>query len=195
MSRKTGLTSQTRKVFIVIRKNIAINIDLIKSFCREYFDRYAFIEHKNHIKHDTGELEGIHYHIVGDYRTNKTPLSTRLNQIVKWFRFDNANGIEIEKYDTFEGCLQYLTHKNNPEKTQVDKSLIVHNLTQSDFDILYNAEIGNVITFDLLYSSCLYNKNIVGVIKDIGVGNYRIYRNVIWDIWNTLNNKEGFERK
>lgn len=194
MSKKTPLICQSTRAFIVIRKNKQIKLDTIKEFCQKYFTRYAFIEHKDHIKVDTGEIEGIHYHIVGDYKKGKTPFSTRLNEIQKFFNFDNANGLEIEKYDTFEGALQYLTHKNFPQKTQVSKDKIIHNLSTQDFEILYNAEIGNVITFDLIYDSCLFHNNIIDVIKAVGIGNYRIWRNVIWDIWNTLKDKDEFRK-
>lgn len=192
MSRKTPLTCQTKKVNIVIRKEKAIPLNKLKEFCIEYFERFAFIEHKNDIQPDTGELESVHYHIVGDYKFGKTPLSTRINQIVQFFRFDNANGIQIEQYHSFESSLQYLTHKNQSEKTQHSVEDIIHNLPQEEFNILYNAECGNVITFDLLFTSCMNANNIIEVIKQLGIGNYRIYRNVVWDIWNTLKEKEDY---
>lgn len=194
MSRKTPLTSQTTKLFIVIRKNKVIPISKLKEYCSNEFVRYAFVEHKNHIKPSTGDIEGVHYHIVGDAKLSKVRLSTRLNTICDFFKFENANGLEIEQYDTFEGALQYLTHKNQPDKTQLDKSCIVHNLSDSDFEILYNAEIGNVITFDLLYTSCINAKNIIEVIRELGIGNYRTYRNVIWDIWSTLKDKDDYHK-
>lgn len=195
MSRRTPLTSQTRKVCLVIRKNKKIPLSKIEEYCKNEFERYAFIEHENHIDVKTGEIEGVHYHIVGDMIGSKIALSTRLNTICKYFGFDNQNGLEIEQYRTFEGALQYLTHKNQPEKTQVDVSMIHHNLTKEDFEIFYNADIGNVITFDLLYASCISANNIVDVIKDLGIGNYRTWRQVVWDIWNTLNEKDDFIRK
>lgn len=183
MSRKTPLTCQSRKVCIVIRKNKDISLSKIKEYCVVNFERYAFIEHKGDILPSSGEVEGTHYHIVGDMIGSKIPLSTRLNTLVKFFDFDNENGIEIEQYKSFEGSLQYLTHKNQSDKTQHDKSDIIHNLSKEDFDIFYNAEIGNIITFELLYASVINANNIVDVIKDIGVGNYRTWRSVIWDMW------------
>jgi len=192
MGRKTPLTCQTTKVNIVIRKDKVLSLTKLKEFCNEYFGRYAFIEHKNDIQPDTCEIIPVHYHIVGDYKKGKTPLSTRINQIVQFFRFDNAYGIQIEKYYSFESSLQYLTHKNQSEKTQHNVEDIIHNLPEEDFNILYNAECGNVITFDLLYTSCLNANNVIEVIKQLGIGNYRVYRNVVWDIWNTLKEKEDY---
>ena len=195
MSRKTALTCQTKKINIVIRKGIKISKAKIKQYCEENFERYAFIEHDKDIKPDTAEVESVHYHIVGDFITSKTPLSTRLNTIVKFFGFDNANGIEIEQYRTFEGSLQYLTHKNQSEKTPHDKSEIIHNLSESDFNILYDADVGNVVTFDLIFTICAQANNIIDVIKEIGLGNYRMYRQVIWDVWNTINEREEYFKK
>lgn len=192
MSRKTSLTCQSRKVCIVIRKNKNIPLDKIKEYCANNFERYAFIKHEGDISPETGEIVPVHYHIVGDMLGAKIPFSCRLNTLAKFFGFDNIFGIEIEQYRTFEGSLQYLTHKNQSEKTPHDKSEIIHNLTDSDFEIFYNAEIGNVITFDLIYSACINANNIIEVIREIGISNYRIWRNVIWDIWNTLQNKADY---
>lgn len=195
MSRRKPLTCQSRKVCLVIRKGVEIKKEKIKEFCIEHFERYAFIEHKHDISPETGEIIPVHYHIVGDYKTAKTPFSTRLNDIVTFFRFDNANGIEIDQYNSFEGSLQYLTHKNQSEKTKHNESEIIHNLSEADFKILYNADIGNVVTFDLLYSVVFSANNIIDIIREIGIGNYRTWRAVIWDIWRTLQNDDAFINK
>lgn len=195
MSRKTPLTSQTRKVCIVIRKGISIPLAKIKEYCNNEFERYAFIEHKGDIKPDTGEVESCHYHIVGDFIGSKVALSTRLNTLAKFFKFDNLNGIEIEQYRTFEGALQYLTHKNQPTKTPHDKKDIIHNLSDSDFNIFYEANVGEVITAELVITICSNCNNIVDVIKEIGFATYCRYRSAIWDIWNCLNGKEECYKK
>lgn len=191
-SGKKPLTCQSRKVDIVIRKNKDIPLSKIKEYCQEYFEKWAFIEHKGDIQPSTGEVEGVHYHIVGDYRDSKVAFSTRLNQIADFFRFDNTNGIQIDMYRTFEGALQYLTHKNQTDKTPHKKEEIQHNLSKEDFDIFYNADIGSVITYELLYLACIQSKNIIEVIKSIGIGNYRTWRAVIWDIWNCLNGSSEY---
>jgi len=193
--KKKPLSCQSKHVCIVIRKGKTIPLEKIKEYCIENFERYAFICHENHIDASTGVIIPIHYHIVGDFIGSKIPFSTRLNTLCNFFKFDNLNGIEIDQYRTFEGSLQYLTHKNQLDKTQVSKDLIIHNLSEQDFEILYNADVGNVITFDLLYLSCYQANNIIDVIKELGIGNYKLYRNVIWDIWNCLNNKDDYYKK
>lgn len=191
MSAKKPLTCQSRKVDIVIRKNKEIPIEKIKAYCQKEFERYAFIEHKNDTK-PNGEIEGVHYHICGDMFGSKIAFSTRLNTLCEFFGFDNANGIEIDQYRTFEGALQYLTHKNFPEKIPHDKKEIYHNLSKEDFNIFYNADIGNVITFDLIFAACINAANIIDVIKELGISNYRMYRAVVWDIWRTLQKDEQY---
>lgn len=186
MSRSTSLTCQSKKVCIVIRKNKDIPLDKIKSYCDLYFDKYAFIEHKGDIKPESGEIEGTHYHIVGNFKASKVEFSTRLNTIVDYFHFDNANGLQIEMYKSLENSLQYLTHKNQPEKTPHNVADIITNIEKSEFDLLYTSDNGQVITFDKLYTLCLESSNIVEVIRDLGIGVYKSWRNVVWDIWNEL---------
>ena len=186
MSRSTSLTCQSKKVCIVIRKGISIDADKIKGYCDTYFEKYAFIEHLGDVKPDNGEIESVHYHIVGNFKASKVAFSTRLNDIVNYFGFDNAFGIEIDMYKSLENSIQYLTHKNQPEKTPHKVSDIVTNIEVSEFQLLYESDNGSVVTFDMLYSLCLESNNIIEVIKGLGIGQYKSWRNVIWDIWNEL---------
>ena len=186
MSRSTSLTCQSKKVCLVIRKNKALSIDKIKSYCDDFFSKYAFIKHEGDIDPSSGEVVPVHYHIVGDYKADKVPFSTRLNTLVDYFHFDNAIGIEIDKYKSLENSIQYLTHKNQSEKTPHNVSEVITNIEVSEFDLLYNADSGVVITFDKIYTLCLESANIIEVIRSLGIGPYKCWRNVIWDIWNEL---------
>lgn len=184
MSRKTPLSSQTKKLNIVIRKNKDISIARLKEYCNDTFSEWAFIEHRGDIEPVTKLVEGVHYHIVGNAKTSRVALSTRLNTICQYFHFDNADGVEIEQYISFEGSLQYLIHKNQPEKTQHDISEIITNLSPEELTLYLTSDIGNVITFDRLYASIMQANNIIDVIHDLGIKAYKDWRNVIWDIWN-----------
>lgn len=185
MSRSTSLTCQSVNVDLVIRKNKKIPIDKIKAYCEQYCSKYAFIEHEKDITSE-GIIEGTHYHLVLKYKASKVAFSTRLNEICNWFDFDNANGIQIDKILSLSKCLQYLIHKNNKEKTPHDIKDIIHNYDENEFNILMNSELEQVITFDLLFSIINNSSNIIEVIKELGIGNYRTWRNVVWDIWNEL---------
>lgn len=183
MSRRTPLTSQTRQLFIVIRVNKDLGKDKVKAYCDENFEQYAFIEHKDDINPNTKLVESLHYHIVGYAKGSRVALSTRLNTIVKFFKLDNSNGIEIEKYNDLCASIQYLLHMNNPEKTPHDISEVIYNYPKEEFELYLNAERSEVVTYDLLYSKILGAKTILDVIKALGLKHYKDNRNVIWDIW------------
>lgn len=185
MSRKLPLTSQTKKLFITIRKNKALPKERIDEYCKEYFEKYAWIEHKGDISPTTHEVEGDHYHIVADARDKGVSLATRMNTIVQYFRLDNADGIQVDGYGDIVRSMQYLCHLNNPEKTRHEIGEISHNYEKEEFLLIMNSDSGEIVTFDRLYSVCLESHNIIEVIKALGIKNYKDWRNVIWDIWKT----------
>lgn len=188
---KAPLTTQSRKVCIVIRNGVEISQAKLKEYCETRFERYAFIEHKDTYDED-GILIPVHYHITGDMIGSKVAFSTRLNDMVSFFRFKDATGIQIDKYKSLAKCIQYLTHKNQPHKTQLDKSLIVTNIDKNEFDLMYTSEDGAILTFDELYVLCLENTNIIGVIRALGLNLYRTWRNVVWDIFNAIPRNEKY---
>ena len=190
MRNKYPLTTQTTKLFIVIRKNKKISMDLIKSYCDEFLENYAFIEHKQDIDPLNAMVIPVHYHIVGNALKKKTPLSTHLNDIVRYFRFENANGIQIDKYDNYISALQYLVHKNNPEKTQHSLDEVITNIPVEEFNLYMASEQTEIISFDMVYSTCLKAKNIVDVIQAIGFKTYAKYRSTIHDIYFSIKQKQ-----
>lgn len=192
MSRRTPLDSQTTKLNIVIRKNKEISKSAIKNWCSDVFKEYAFIEHKDDIDPKTKTNEGVHYHIVGNAK-QRVRLVTRLNDIVRQFSLGDSNGIEIEAYRSFPASIQYLIHLNQKEKTQHDKSEIVSNISKEELLGYLQADTGELITFDRLYTSIMNAVNIIEIIKDLGIKSYKEYRNVIWDMWRTIRDIENVE--
>lgn len=186
------LDSQSRKVCIVIRKNKDRDINVVKNkikeFCDSEFYKYAYIMHEKHVN-EFGEVETTHFHIVGEYNTNKTRLSTRLRTIVQYFGFDNENGIQIEVLKSWVNSVQYLIHKNQPLKTQETSDKIVCNYDRKDLELELNATCDIVMTTDTLIAIVEGSNNIIEIIRELGLETYRRYRNVIWDIWNVLNHK------
>ena len=180
---KYPLTTQTTKLFIVIRKNMEISKEFIKAYCDEFLEQYAFIEHKGDIEPTTKLVEGTHYHIVGISKKKKTPLNTHLNDIVKFFRFDDSNGIQVDKYDNVVSAVQYLIHKNNPEKTQHKFEEITYKWDKEEFMLMMSSEQTEIISFDMVYSLCFTATNIVDVIKGLGFKTYHKYRSTIIDIY------------
>lgn len=191
MSRKCSLSTQTGKLFIVIRKAPSImekiDNDKVLNYCKTFGKEYAFILHDKDVEPVTGEVESKHYHIVMKAQNGDKRLSTHLNDIVSYFGFEDNNGICIEKYDSLEGSLQYLIHKNNPEKTQHKVSEIITNIDKGDLNTYLTVDLeSNEISFDRVSSICLESSNIIEVIKSLGIVNYQRYRATIWDIWNSL---------
>lgn len=183
---KATLECQSRKICLVIRKNKSIPLSKIQSYCEQEFEQYAFIEHKEDIHPVTKLVEPTHYHIVGNAKGSRIAFSTRLNTIVKFFKFENADGIEIDRYNSFVACLQYLCHINQKEKTPHDWKEIIHNLPAEEFQLYINADSGQVVTYDFLYVTILHARNILDVIKALGLKNYKDNRNTIWDMWKCI---------
>lgn len=193
MSRTCSLSTQTGKLFIVIRKDkdtmSRITNDLVLSYCRTFGKDYVFICHEHDIEPVTLLEETRHYHIVLNALAKDKRLSTHLNDLVSFFGFADNNGICIEKYDSYEGALQYLLHKNNPEKTQHDISELIYNIDRGDLETYLTIDLQNdTISFDRVYSICLSSGNIIEVIRQLGISNYQKYRATIWDIWQYLRN-------
>lgn len=190
-TKKIPLTSQVRDLFIVIRKNKQYPKDLIKSWCDEMFDKYAFIEHYDDVEPVTGLVEGCHYHIWAHVKDHGVPKSVHLNKIIKHFKMDDDNGICIEQIANKILAMQYLIHKNNPEKTQHKANEIVTNIEAGELNLMLTSETNATVSFDLIFTLCLSNKNISGVIKALGVSTFRTYRNVVWDIWNDVKSNKN----
>lgn len=183
------LDSQTRKVCLVIRKVTNKDIQVVKNHIKEYcdsnFEKYAYITHENHIN-ELGERETTHFHIVGIYNTAKVRLSTRLNDIIKFFHFENEIGIQIEPLKSWVNSIQYLIHKNQPDKTQESSDKIICNYDKEELLLELNATCDTVISFDYLIATIQCSNNIIEIIKSLGLENYRRYRQVIFDIYNEL---------
>lgn len=178
---KCSLATQTGKLFIVIRKNKAIAFSKIKEYCETFGKEFAFIEHKNDIDPITKAVIPVHYHIVMNAKDNRKRLATHLNDLSSFFGFHDNNGIEVDKYRTYESAIQYLIHKNNPEKTQHKINEVVSNIDKDELTTYMTMDT-MTISFDLVYSVCRNAHNIIDVIKSLGLSNYQKYRATIWDI-------------
>ena len=179
------MTTQTGKLFVVIRKNKAIDHEKIKSFCETYGKEYAFIEHTKDVDPLTGAIIPVHYHIVLNAKDNRARLSTHLNNISSFFGFKDNNGIEVDKYRSYESALQYLIHKNDKQKTPHDISEINTNIDKDELTTYLTLDTFTM-SFELVFSVCQRSRNIIDVIRSLGLSNYQRYRQTIWDIWNEL---------
>lgn len=192
--KKASLSCQTTKHFVVIRKNKAYPLDVLKNFLNDHYSQWALITHKNHKDPNSGEIIPIHYHYIGNYKKKRTPLSTALNQLAKALKSDK-NGLEIDQYQHIEGAIQYLTHKNNPEKTQMEFKDIIFNGWSKDELLTYYTTDDNSINFDRVLAVCKNYDSIIDVIREIGFSSYHKYRNTIRDIFTELHEEKSLKDK
>lgn len=166
---KSGLDTQTGKIWLIIRKNRPIDLVAFDIWVKSTFDEFAYIIHDGDISVDDDSVIPIHYHLVGNLKNqySNRRLSTTLNQLCKAIGETDGIGIQIEQYGSFASCLQYLTHKNYPEKTQHDAKEIVHNLAPKIFEQFYNVNLNVKIDFDYIYTKCLECGSKLEVIKDL----------------------------
>ena len=192
--RKATLTTQSAHWFITIRKNRDLAINILKMWCERYSgtEMYAFIEHKGDISVDTGEVEGVHYHIVINMESRHQKLAI-LNDLQRTFDLDNVFGIEVDTYDTFEGCLQYLTHQNEPQKTQHKRQEIITNIDKDTFNSILDTPIASNLTATSLIGYIKQCDNAVELMNLLGLGTFDHYLKTIKVIWKIVkgNNLEG----
>lgn len=185
-----NLTTQTAKINAVISLKdksynsikSAIMVDL-KEWCDVNCKMYAFIMHDSDIL-ETGEHKTNHIHLVALLNSNRCRLSTTLNNLSAATGVDTL-AISIDKCQDFNGSIQYLIHKNNDDKYQYDVNDIVTNLTDSELNIYLSAE-GDSISLESLIAVIKRYRSMIDIIRAVGLGVYRVYRNVIWDIYSEV---------
>lgn len=186
-NKKATLTTQSHHWFITIRKNIDLPINVLKMFCEQYTggEMYAFIEHKGDISPLTGEVEGVHYHIVmnSEGRPQKIKI---LNDLVKTFNLDNPFGIEVDTYDTFEGCLQYLTHQNEPAKTLHDRKEIITNIDSDTFNAILDTPLASKLNTGSLVAMIKASYNALDLATLLGLGTFDHYLRTIKVLWRVI---------
>ena len=99
---------------------------MVEDFCDRYTNtKYAYICHDKDTSPD-GAVP-THYHI---YFKFKSPV--HFPYLKEAFPYG-----DIEKARSGNACVQYLIHKNNPEKTQYSKDEVISNFTQDELEYLF----------------------------------------------------------
>ena len=176
-----NLTSKTKFVNIVVRKKdfkISDRDKYIRRWCEENCEYYAYIYHKEdlnleHIKEDE------HLHLVGILKKSIL-LSTTLNSFCEFLDIKTL-GVEIDKCNSVEGSIQYLIHKNDPQKTQHKKDEIVSNYDRKDLDSILETDCYN-ITPQRLRDMVKKASSNYELIEKLGIERYIRWRRVISDI-------------
>lgn len=175
-----GLEQRTKRVTgIVSIKGLEFNdlkpllVNYLSNACHEY----AFILHSLDTLED-GSIKTPHIHFCGNFKTVKR-LSTILGEV------SNVLGVSplavtISKYESFSACIQYLVHKNNPEKYQYFNDEIVTNIPSEEMDAFMEDDLK--FDGDTLIKMVLSSPDRVSLIRTLGLTRYRLYRNIIGDI-------------
>lgn len=187
-----SLTTQTAKINVIISLKDksydaikgAIMVDLL-NWCQAHCKMYAYILHDKDVL-DNGELKTPHIHLVALLNSNRCRLSTTLNNLSAVICV-NEMAITIDRCSDFNGSIQYLIHKNNNDKYQYNVLDITTNMPQGELDVYLNSNSG-CVSLESLVSIIKRHRNIVDIIRDVGLNNYRLYRNVIWDIYADIHN-------
>ena len=174
--------NQTKLFDIVIEysdlnnENI-IDFDLLRAVLSGSADFYAFILHDKDINELTGELKRPHIHIyVKTY--NRTRRLTYLKLLSRNLEID-PNRITIINADNEILRIQYMIHKNNPDKYQYESDHIITNNPEYVNQIL-SSDVPPRLTANLLIDivdQCNYNK--IAILQAIGLGNYTRFIRVI----------------
>lgn len=182
-----NLSTQTSKINAVLSLNNCTDINGVKEnlqlWCVSNCKMFAFILHDKD-KLDSGAPKTPHIHLVAVLNSSRLRISTTLNNISDAVKLSTM-AISIEKLNDINGSIQYLVHKNNADKFHYDINDIVTNLERTELDIYMTSE-NDAISLETLITIVKRNTRIVDIIRDVGLQNYRLYRNVIWDIYSEV---------
>lgn len=120
----------------------------IKSYAFIYHDKDIYLndilDDKNQILHKQGDLKVPHFHIYLKLKSNRYA-----DEIKRWFMpkdLIDENGLPYnclsQKVKSSVACIEYLTHKNEPEKYQYSENDIISYNIDS---VLENDSIDNSI--------------------------------------------------
>lgn len=168
-----NLTKQSKKFAIVLqlskeRAELYPSLsDLLPKL--DDFEDYAFI------KHDREDLP--HVHIVLTFSKRKRG-QTVLNMLSDVFSVNYRDSLSVEVAEDLPACVQYLIHKNNPEKYQYDQKLIV--TTYSDETLNSLLESDAPLDAYALRAICIAKEgDLIEIAQEIGLNAYSRYRYLI----------------
>lgn len=184
ISSKQSLETMTKQVFAVINypHNETIDINTFRDNLTLNGLQFALIPHIDEPAED-GAIKTAHIHVFAE-SAKRHRLSWYIN------RFDDCSGLEVSIVDCISvfvandkpGCIQYLIHKNNPEKKQYNAHEIVSNI--NGLEDYLNCEIESALDIFRLAEIVSDSDTILDVMYAVGLGRYAMYRNVINDMKN-----------
>ena len=181
-----GIDTKAKKIALIINPPKTAEMfsadffPALNNWLLETADVYAYILHDLDTNED-GEAKRPHVHVYAEMKQCRR-LMTNLSSLANALGYDTMQ-ISIEKASSNPtGFIQYLVHKNNPEKHQYAPSEIATNLDEASLKALLDSDAGNC-SLSYFVSVCANERNIIRVIEKIGLDVYMKYRNAIQDIW------------
>lgn len=182
-----ALETQTAKINVVISLKDIVDTNLImkrlKVYCENNTNLFAFILH-NKDTLENGEIKTPHIHLVALLKNNRQRLGTTLNHLSNALMLSPL-AISIEKMSDLVGSIHYLIHKDNKEKYQYDKSLIVTNISEGELTT-YLASDSKSMSIEYLIEVVSRNRSKIDIMREIGLTYYHLYRNTINDIYKEM---------
>lgn len=195
---KFSLDNKAKKVAIVLNpekgnKTFYVEtMDALDMWLESSAERYAYILHDLDVKEDAdGKIvpKTPHIHLYAELKVCQR-MSTTLNKIADALNLDEQC-ISIQKATDPDAVIQYLVHKNQPEKHQYELGAIRTNLDEGELKAVMESDTA---TFSLtwLVSVCATSANLIQVIEKVGIPKYQSNRNLILDVWHEV--KKGARR-
>lgn len=168
---------------------------VISDITRCYYDFTDFYDYLNKsgflwylAKHDkdkyaNGEDKLVHLHLVllSDKLLRAKQVLSHLADVL----YTNVENIQIDEVNSIPGAIQYLLHKNNPEKYQYDESIIETNDERKNLHNILKEDIKRkVLTTKVLYDYVFEDKlSRRQLMEKIGIAQYQHYRPTINDLF------------
>lgn len=179
------LTTQTKKIRAVINPPTGMTkedfVNIFRTTLKDFLDSSGYLYFA--IVHDMdyddkGKKKTLHAHIVinSPKRMRVMTFIYRLSDALSW----PENTISAMGYDDIATSVQYLIHKNNPEKWRYECEEIMTNCPTQTFNDLLASDIVEVDARELcrLIDEGYSDRDIA---YRIGLGSYSVYRNAIRD--------------
>lgn len=183
------LTTQTKKVCGIVSlgcvpDGVDIRLTMLKDFLEDVSEVYAFILHNQDFS-DDGSLATPHLHFV--FKSKKRhALSWFMNRIADKLEV-SVMAVSIDSYSSFDGCVQYLVHKNNPDKYQYPDDWIHSNLPRDELRLILEST-NTGVDFDSWLDLCKRSRSLLDVIQAVSIPIYNLYQRTIKDMFALTHN-------
>lgn len=137
---------------------------------------FAYILHDKDFD-DKGVIKRRHLHLVLECPTRRR-VSYYIKHLSIMFGV-NRTQVQVEVSNNFDWDIQYLIHKNNPDKYQYDVSDIVTNMSVNELQERLLTVVHKEITAKFIFETVKSCKTKTMVIFRLGLGNANIYKSVI----------------